>query len=171
MRPILANIFLAFLLMLYLTSLLGMLLLGHAFMLFVIVAFLLMFLVGILTQGFQRRAIMLKRAWMVIAPLFVVLFATTAILSSGLGAPKTENASVFAKRETYYFTRGEASRARFVAVAVCSTLAWHLVAIGFAAEQWVSLRGPGFGLKKSTLKKPAKASGKNSISGRQNDSH
>jgi hypothetical protein len=141
MRRLLVNLFLLFVLTLYAASLLGMLLIGHAFMFLGIVAFLLMFLVTVLTQGFQKRHLRLKRVWIVIAPLFVVLFVTTIVLSRGLGAPQTENESVFAKRDKYRFTRGgEVSRGRFIAVSVCSTLAWHLLAVGFAAEQWASFR-------------------------------
>ncbi len=162
MRSVLANVFLAFLLSLYLASLLGMLFVSNAFMALGVVAFLLMFLVGILTQGFKRRAIQLKRVWIVIAPLFVVMFATTAILSSGLGAPKTENMSVFVERARYQFTRGEASRTRFVTVAVCSALAWHLLAIGFAAEQWASFRAIDANTKSVKPKKSASASDKKS---------
>jgi hypothetical protein len=78
---------------------------------------------------------------MVIVPLFVVLFVATAALSYGLGAPDAGGAPVFAARAKYRFTRGEeVSRARFVAVGMCFHLAWHLMAIGFAAEQWASLR-------------------------------
>jgi hypothetical protein len=141
MRRLLINLFLVVLLALYAVSALGILFVDQAFVFFGIVAFLLMFVVGVLTQGFQKRPILLKRIWFVLAPLFVGLFLTTIILSSGRGAPKLEKDSVFATREKYKFTRSEAvSRIRFVTVGVCFTLAWHLLAMGFAAEQWASLR-------------------------------
>lgn len=141
MRRLLINLFLAFLLTLCAISALGILFVGQAFMVFGIIAFLLMFLVGVLTQGFQRRPILLKPIWFVLAPFFVGLFLTAIILSSDRGAPKMEKHSVFATREKYQFTRGEeVSRTRFVTVGVCFTLAWHLLVMGFAAEQWASLR-------------------------------
>jgi hypothetical protein len=158
MRRLLANLFLAFLLTLYAVSALGMLFVGQAFMFFGIVAFLLMFLVGVLTQGFQKRPIVLKRVWYVIAPLFAGLFLTTILLSANRGAPKMQNAPVFATREKYQFTRSEeVSRARFVSVGVCSTLAWHLLAMGFAAEQWASLRATMPGPAKPRLPKQKRA--------------
>jgi len=160
MRRLLGNLFLLFVLTLYTASLLGMLFINHAFMFFGIVAFLLMFLVSVLTQGFQKRQLRLKRVWLVIAPLFVALFVTTIVLSRGLGAPQTENESVFAKRDKYRFTRGgEVSRGRFIAVSVCSTLAWHLLAIGFAAEQWASFRATDTWALKVTSRPTKRKSG------------
>lgn len=104
-----------------------------------LLAFCLMFIVGVIRHGFRRQPSHFKGLWTVVLPLFGILLLTTIVLSLGRGAPKTGGLPVFAKREHYLFTRGEeVSRARFVAVGTCFSLAWHVFAMAFAVEQWAA---------------------------------
>ena len=148
MRTLLANLYLALLLVLYLASLLGVLFVSQSAMILGAIAFLLMFLVSVIRHGFKRQPCVLKRLWKVVFPAFAILFVTTILLSLDRGVPKTGDLPIFAKRDKYLFTRGEeASRARFVAVGTCFNLAWHVFAMAFAAEQWAASRRPAKGAK------------------------
>jgi len=141
MRTLLANLYLALLLVLYLASLLGILFVSQSAASLGLIAFLLMFLVSVIPHGFQRRPVILKRLWKVVLPAFAILFVTTLLLSLDRGAPKTGDLPIFAKRDHYLFTRGaEVRRARFVAVGTCFSLAWHLFVMAAAAEQWAAFR-------------------------------
>lgn len=143
MRALLANLYLALLLILYSTSLLGVLFVSQSAMALGLIAFCLMFIVGAIRHGFRRQPSHFKRLWAFVFPAFAILLLTAILLSLGRGAPKTGALSVFARREKYLFTRGEeASRARFVAVGTCFNLAWHIFAMTFAAEQWAAARTP-----------------------------
>jgi hypothetical protein len=137
----LATLYLSLLIGLYLASLIGVFFLSDSAVLLGALAFLLMFIVGVVQQGFQRRPIRLKLLWKFVFPCFAALFLTTLMLSWSLGAPRMQNRPVFAQRDHYYFTRGgEVSRARFVATGVCFYLAWHVFAVAFAAEHWAALK-------------------------------
>jgi hypothetical protein len=106
-----------------------------------ILGFLLTFIVTVVSQGFKKEEMVLKKLWAVAIPCFIALFVLTVVLSGNRGAPDTGNLAIFALREKYRFTRGEeVERWRFVTVATSFLICWHGFAMVFVIDQWARFR-------------------------------
>lgn len=138
-----AHLYLAVALSAYLYSLTGMLFFNSNAMLLGMLVFLMTGVIQCVKHGFRSTPMHLEKLWKFVVPSFIILFFLTLALSIPHGgAPESNGLPVWTIRETYSFTRGEEEmpRWRFVAIGTCFFLAWHILGMAFAAEQWADMR-------------------------------